>query len=379
MNQKRKLFEEVSETARGDTSKLTSQRPLVKEQNNFGIRIFLGILFFLVVGMVLLGGLTRQTDSGLSMTEWHPVTGFIPPLSEEAWIEEFTKYQETSEYKLVNQTMELAEFKPIYWWEWWHRQLGRLVGMVFIIGFLALTLTKKLDTNWTKRLLMLGGLGLLQGIIGWWMVRSGLTENAVDVASYRLAVHLSLSFLILLLVSWQYSLSLQRPHELFQARRLRDKKTEFLALLFICLLFLQSILGALVAGIDAGLGFPTWPLMNGEVLPSNSFEYSPWYVNFVDNPSLVQFNHRIVAYLLFIPVVLVWYRCHRSPHKQLKLLGNVGVVLFFCQFGLGIISVLYSVPVLPALGHQILAVLLIVLYTQILFWSRYPKQLDFRS
>ena len=378
MNQKRKLFEEVSDA--GSQGRNQPERdPIAKPQSNFGIRILLGILFCLVVGMILLGGTTRQTDSGLSMTEWHPVTGFMPPLSEESWLEEFTKYQETSEYQLVNKSMQLADFKQIYWWEWWHRQLGRLVGLVFIIGFASLALTRKLNRPWTNRLLLLGGLGLLQGFVGWWMVRSGLTQDAVDVVSYRLAIHLVLSFFILLLISWQFSLSYFQPHELYQARRMRDNASESLTLILIVLLFFQSALGALVAGIDAGIGFPTWPLMNGEFLPSNSFEYVPWYANFLENPGLVHFNHRTVGYLLLIPVFLVWQRCQNSPHSQLRLLGNLGVMLILGQIGLGILTTLYSVPFLPALGHQILAVFLIVLFTQILFRCRYPSQIKFRE
>ena len=378
MNQKRKLFEEVSGQGPQD-SKQGTHDPISKPDSNFGLRIFLGLLFCLVVGMILLGGTTRQTDSGLSMTEWHPVTGIFPPLSEETWQEEFLKYQETSEFKLQNQSMHLLDFKQIYWWEWWHRQLGRVLGLVFILGFGAMAITGKLTRTWTKRLLLLGGLGLLQGIIGWWMVRSGLTADVVDVASYRLAIHLLLSFLILLLISWQFSLSYFQPYELFQARRMRNKAMESLTLILIVLLFFQSALGALVAGIDAGMGFPTWPLMNGELLPSNSFAYTPWYINFLDNPALVHFNHRFMGYLLLIPAFWLWLRCRKSPYPRLKLLGAAGLILLGGQIGLGIISTLYSVPFLPALGHQILAVLLIVLFTQILFQSRYPGQIKFRE
>ena len=378
MKQSRKLFEEVSDS-KAASEKQSQPGPIEKTGSNLAIRIFLGILFALVLGMILLGGATRQTDSGLSMTEWHPVTGFIPPLSEETWNEEFLKYQETSEYKLINKSMQLADFKQIYWWEWWHRQLGRMLGLVFILGFGTLAISRKIDRSWAKRLLVLGGLGLLQGVIGWWMVRSGLTGNAVDVASYRLAIHLALSFFILLLISWQFSLTYYQPHELYQARRVRIREIENLSLIFICLIFLQSILGALVAGIDAGLGFPTWPLMNGEFLPSNSFEYTPWISNFLENPSLVHFNHRMMAYLLIIPTVWIWLKCRKSPHARLKLLGNTGAILVVIQICLGILTALYSVPFLPALGHQVTAVLLIVLYTQILFQSRYPGQIDFRG
>src|SRR6056297_2053808 len=166
------------------------------------VRLWLLVLFALVVLMIAVGGLTRLTDSGLSITEWRPVTGAIPPLSDAAWLSEFDRYQQIDEFQRQNSDMTLAEFKVIYWWEWGHRQLGRVIGLVWAAGFVGFLATRKMPQGWTGRLLLLGALGGLQGAIGWWMVSSGLAPGMLDVASYRLAVHLGLAFLILALIAW---------------------------------------------------------------------------------------------------------------------------------------------------------------------------------
>ncbi len=184
--------------------------------------MWLIVLFALVAAMIVVGGLTRLTDSGLSITEWKPVTGALPPMNAEAWQAEFAKYQTIPEYQLQNKGMTLSEFKSIYWWEWGHRQLGRVIGLVWAAGFLAFLATKRIPTGWTPRLLGIGVLGGLQGAIGWWMVSSGLSGDSLDVASYRLATHLGLAFVILGFITWYILMLDRREADLMQARRNRE-------------------------------------------------------------------------------------------------------------------------------------------------------------
>ena len=202
MSTKRTIFEDVGE-------KSTAAQPqigLIDQGQNTGaraaIRAWMILLFLLVWAMILVGGLTRLTDSGLSITEWRPLTGALPPMSDAAWLIEFEKYKEIPEYQLQNMGMSMSEFKFIYWWEWGHRQLGRLIGLVWALGFVFFFVTKKIPTGWTPKLLLLGALGCLQGAIGWWMVHSGLGGEMLDVASYRLATHLGLAFVILGFITW---------------------------------------------------------------------------------------------------------------------------------------------------------------------------------
>ncbi|MCB2105084.1 MAG: COX15/CtaA family protein, partial [Rhodobacteraceae bacterium] len=312
----RKLFEDVGSETRG----AAPQGGMIdagKRGARGAIRIWLFILFALVVAMIAVGGLTRLTDSGLSITEWRPVTGALPPLSDADWQVEFAKYQASPEYRLQNSHMDLAAFKSIFWWEWGHRQLGRVIGVVWAVGFLFFWAARRIPTGWTRRLLGLGVLGGLQGAIGWWMVASGLSGRMVDVASYRLATHLGLAFAILGLIAW-YALSLSRPEaQLMQARRSREGKLFSLSTGLMHLAFVQILLGALVAGIDAGRAFPTWPLMGESFFPSDAF-YVPeggavWRA-FFENPGLVQFVHRMAGYLTLVFGAVVWWRGRGSAH-----------------------------------------------------------------
>ena len=216
------------------------------------IRVWLIVLYALVAAMIALGGATRLTGSGLSITEWKPVTGALPPMDAAGWQAEFDKYKLIPQFQLVNPDMDLAGFKQIYWWEWSHRLLGRLVGLIWAVGFLFFWATKRIPAGWTPRLLMLGALGGAQGAIGWWMVHSGLSGEMVRVASYRLATHLGLAFAILGLIAW-YVLSLSRSEaELMRARRASEPKLFSMTTGLMHLTFVQILIGALVAGIDAG-------------------------------------------------------------------------------------------------------------------------------
>lgn len=336
------------------------------------VRAWLFVLFALVVMMIAVGGLTRLTDSGLSITEWRPVTGALPPMSEAAWAVEFEKYRAIPEYQLQNKGMSLEDFQFIYWWEWGHRQLGRVIGLVWAVGFLALLGTKNIPTGWTGRLLSLGVLGGVQGAIGWWMVASGLTGTMLDVASYRLATHLGLAFVILGLISW-YCFALGRPErDLIQARRLAEPKLAQLTTIMLGIAALQVLLGALVAGIDAGRSFGDWPMMAGGFLPPDPYDLTPGWRNFFENAGLVQFNHRMVGYILVAFGIFVWVRSRKSPNQATKRSYNLVSAVLVVQVLIGIMTVLYAAPWTWAIAHQLGAVVLIVAILRAKFLAQAP-------
>ena len=337
------------------------------------------ILFILVFLMVLVGGLTRLTDSGLSITEWNVIKGAIPPLSDIAWALEFDKYKNIPEYQLQNKGMSLGDFKVIYWWEWGHRQLGRFVGLVWLIGFVYLNLRKKIPNEWKFRMLFVGLLGGLQGAIGWWMVSSGLVGRMVDVASYRLATHLGLAFIILGTLFW-FVMRVERTDvDLMQSRRRSNLQSIRWTSLLLVLAFWQILLGALVAGIDAGRGYIDWPMMNGEFLPSESFDYNPLWTNFFENPALVQFNHRILGYVLMALGIAAWFKSRSIAHRKLRIGFKAILIMMVAQMVLGIVTVMYAAPWYIAIFHQIGAVVLIVLILQTKFIANFPQEQSVRS
>jgi cytochrome c oxidase assembly protein subunit 15 len=341
----------------------------------------LGVLFALVVAMIIVGGLTRLTDSGLSITEWRPVTGAIPPMGEIEWQAEFDKYQQIDQWKIQNQWMELADFKQIYWWEWGHRQLGRFVGLVWGLGFLFFLLTKKIPTGWTARLIIPGALGGLQGTIGWWMVSSGVTqgEGMIAVASYRLAIHLGLAFVILGFIAW-YMFMLARPErDLMQARRGKEKRLFGLSTGLLHFAFLQILLGALVAGIDAGKIFNDWPLMNGSFVPADMMHMEPWWRNVFENHGFTQFMHRICGYLLLVFGIVAWRRGQGSAHPVTRTAFNAAFLALCLQIVLGIVTLLYVAPWQAAILHQLMAVVLWVLILRARFLSAYPISTSIRG
>jgi cytochrome c oxidase assembly protein subunit 15 len=343
------------------------------------IRLWLSLLFALVVVMIAVGGLTRLTDSGLSITEWDPVMGALPPLSAADWDAAFAAYRTTDEYRLVNAGITLEAFRPLFWWEWGHRQLGRVIGLVWAAGFLGFLAARMVPPGWTGRLLLLGALGGLQGAIGWWMVHSGLQPGRVDVASVRLAVHLGLAFAILGLIAW-YHLRLGRAEaDLFRARRAREGRLYGLGTGLMHLAFVQILFGALVAGIDAGRGYPTWPDMNGRFFPADAF-YVPdgaggtlpvWHA-FVENAGLVQFIHRMTGYLVLAFGIAVWWVARRSPHRATRgAFGDV-LVLLGVQVALGIFAVVTAAALPVAIIHQAGAVALWVFVIRARFLAQYP-------
>jgi cytochrome c oxidase assembly protein subunit 15 len=379
MAEKRKLFEEVS------GPKAATPRPgglIDRPQGARGaVRAWLLALFALVVVMIAVGGLTRLTDSGLSITEWRPVTGALPPMSEVDWVAEFEKYRQIPQYELVNRGMSLAEFKAIYWWEWGHRQLGRVIGLVWVAGFFGFLALRKMPPGWTGRLLLLGALGGAQGAIGWWMVASGLEGQRVSVASYRLAVHLGLAFVILGLIAW-YAFQLRRSEAaLMQARRGAEPRLARLTGALLALAFVQIILGALVAGIDAGRAFPTWPLMNGEFFPSNALYTAgaPAWTAFFENAGLVQFLHRMAGYLALALGLYVWWRGRRSAHSATRRAFGVMALVLLGQVVLGIFTVLHAAPWQLGVAHQVTAVALWVLILRARHLARWPVSTSIRG
>lgn len=376
---KRSIFEEVSETGpKGPEAKAGGIDARPKGARG-AIRLWLVGLFLLVVVMIVVGGLTRLTDSGLSITEWNLVMGTMPPLSEADWAAEFAKYQASPEFQLQNATMVLADFKTIYWWEWAHRFLGRFIGLVWGLGFLWFWVRKAIPAGWTGRLLIVGALGGAQGAIGWWMVSSGLVGTRVDVVSWKLATHLGLAFIILGFIGWYVLLLGRSEVELMTARRGREAKLYSLTTGLMHFAFLQIVLGALVAGIDAGRAYPTWPLMNGSFFPADAF-YVPdgngaslpvWHA-FFENPGLVQFMHRMSGYLLFIFGVVVWLKGRRSAYQVTTRAHHAVMVMLVAQMSLGIYTALTAAQVHVAITHQIGAVILWVLILRARHLSMYP-------
>ena len=373
MTKKRAIFEEVSGSKQEKTVSSVGVIERNSQENNRGaIQIWLKILFSLVVVMILVGGLTRLTDSGLSITEWRPITGALPPLSSENWLLEFEKYKQIPEYELQNKGMSLSEFKFIYWWEWGHRQLGRVIGLVWLIGFITYFVLRKIPNGWTGSLLFVGILGGLQGAVGWWMVSSGLTGTMLDVASYRLATHLGLAFVILGYLTWFILLLGRSEKILLQSRRNMDPKFVSLSTGLLHLTFLQILVGALVAGIDAGRNYVDWPLMAGGFLPPDPFELSPWWRNFFEDDGLVQFMHRMIGYTLFLFCLFAWRRSRSSGNSTLKFSFNVILAIAFFQMVLGISTVMYAAPWEIAIIHQFGAILLWIFVIRARFVTKYP-------
>ncbi|MEL6992467.1 MAG: heme A synthase [Pseudomonadota bacterium] len=381
MSTQRSIFEEVASEAEAETRAAPTKGVIDKGRtgSRAAVRIWLMVLFAFVVLMIVVGGLTRLTDSGLSITEWNVVTGAIPPLNAVEWQSEFEKYREIPEYQLQNKGMSLEEFKVIYWWEWGHRQLGRVIGLIWAVGFFGLLLFRKMPSGWTGRLFLIGALGGLQGAIGWWMVSSGLTGTMLDVASYRLATHLGLAFIILGFITW-YSLHMSRPErELMQARRDREGRLFSMSTGVLHFVFIQILLGALVAGIDAGRSFTDWPLMGGSFVPMQFWMPELGINNFFENAGFVQFIHRKWGYLVLAYALFVWYRSRSSAHARTRRAFNLMMLALLAQIALGIVTVLYAAPWEIAIVHQLLAVAVWVLILRARFLCQYPVAQSIRG
>ena len=308
------------------------------------VKSWLKWVAFMVFVMVIVGGATRLTKSGLSITEWDPIFGAMPPLHEADWNTLFEKYKLSSQYKLQNLGMSLGEFQFIFWWEWAHRLLGRLIGFVFLLPFLYFAVTRRLEGRMWPRLLLLFILGGLQGALGWYMVASGLV-NRVDVSQYRLAAHLTLACVLFAAIIWTIA-SLDIKHKF---PRSLDSWTAFMLFLLV---LLQIAAGGFVAGINAGQGYNTWPMMDGKLLPDGLTVMQPMWHNFFENALTVQFDHRILAYTIF--VIAAWH-----AFKTFSVSAMLLAYLVFTQACLGILTLLMHVPLGFALAHQATAMLVL--------------------
>ena len=338
--------------------------------NRAAVRAWLYVVLAMLVALVLVGGATRLTDSGLSITEWKPIHGVVPPLNEAEWQEEFAKYREIPEYRQINEGMSLGEFKRIFWWEWAHRALARGVGFVFALPLAFFWATGRIERGLGLKLLGLLALGGLQGAVGWWMVASGLV-NRVDVSQYRLAVHLTLACLIfaaIMIVARGLA-----PH----SEPAADRGAQRFAGILVLLVLIQIFLGGLVAGLDAGMSYNDWPLMDGALIPGDLFVIDPAWRNLFENPKTVQFVHRIGAYLVF--VAALWHmiatrRLHPGTTHARRALVLFHLILV--QAAIGIATLTMQAPVHWALLHQGFA--LVVLGFAAAHWrgakGEYPAQ-----
>ena len=312
------------------------------------VRVWLFIVAALIFVMVSIGGATRLTGSGLSITEWQPIMGVVPPFTEVAWREAFDKYRQIPQYQHVNKGMSLAAFKFIYWWEWSHRFLARLVGVVFLVPFIFFLATGRIGRSLAPKLGAVFLLGGLQGFIGWYMVSSGLAER-VSVSQYRLALHLSLAILILGAILW-IAFSLRSPTAPQNASPLPGYAT---GKVLLALVFLQVVAGAFVAGMKAGSGYNTWPLMDGQVIPDGLFAMHPRWANLFENAITVQFNHRLLAYVLFAAVIWQTWRVAQGNGEGTARLSAVALLAAVLgQTLLGIWTLLAHVPIELGLAHQ---------------------------
>ncbi|OAF17887.1 COX15/CtaA family protein [Bradyrhizobium neotropicale] len=320
------------------------------------VRWWLVSVAALIALMVLVGGATRLTESGLSIVEWKPVTGTVPPLTEAQWTDAFEAYKKIPQYRELNAGMTLSEFKEIFWWEWSHRLLGRFIGVAYLLPFLFFLWRGGLSGELKRRLWLLFGLGGLQGAVGWWMVASGLTER-VEVSQYRLATHLILALLIFAGIVWTVRRLADRP-QITAPARLR-----LTSALLVVATFVQIYFGALVAGLRAGRAYNTWPAIDGAFIPSADrlwFE-TPWWRNLFDNVLTVQFEHRMTAYALFALAALhafdaVRSRAGAAAGGALWLFAAVSL-----QAVLGILTLINQVPIGLALAHQTVAIVVLTL------------------
>jgi cytochrome c oxidase assembly protein subunit 15 len=303
----------------------------------------------LVFAMVVVGGVTRLTHSGLSIVEWRPIVGALPPLDEAGWQESFGKYRQTPEYRLVNPGMSLEGFKRIFWWEYVHRLLGRLIGAVFFLPLLWFALRGKIPRALAWKLAGILALGAAQGALGWYMVQSGLVDDP-RVSQYRLTAHLGIAFLIYAAMLW-IALDLLFPRESQSGTVSRGLRRFAFAL--AALIFAMALSGGLVAGIRAGLAYNTFPLMNGRLVPPEIFSLEPWYLNFSSNMATVQFDHRLIAWLLAFLVPWLWLRVRReAAPSRAKLGAHLLLAALALQIALGIATLLLAVPIPLAAAHQ---------------------------
>ena len=325
-----------------------------EENKNIAVSVWLLLITFLVALMIFVGGLTRLTDSGLSITRWDLIVGIIPPLSIEEWSSYFELYKEIPEFKLLNQTMTLEEFKVIFLWEFAHRLLGRIVGILFLLPLIYFTFRKKIPKKYLTSLYFIFLLILIQGFIGWYMVKSGLTERT-DVSHYRLSLHLTLAFIIFIFLLWNF-LKYTNKLDLKNYRKIPYNLTT----LFLLCVLIQISIGAFVSGLDAGKIYQTWPLMNEGYFPDDAEISDLIKKNVFSNPSIVQFIHRNMAYFLFSFFLIIYFIVFTNGDLfYLRKIMKVILFSLFLQILLGILTVLFGAQIILASMHQIGSLILI--------------------
>ena len=323
-----------------------------------------------ILAMILLGGVTRLTNSGLSMVEWRPLLGIIPPLSQADWQELFLKYQQFPEYQQINKGMSLDEFKPIFMYEYLHRVLGRLIGIIFAVPFLYFYLTKKLTPQLSIRLLALLILGGCQGVLGWYMVKSGLVDNP-HVSQYRLTAHLGLAVLIYSCIVWTALDLLNRKTEQLQSLALPSA-------FIVLLIFVMILTGGLVAGTRAGYAYSTWPLMGDSFVPVGLYAMQPALLSAFEDITTIQFNHRMLAYIIAVVIVGFVFKAIKSKVDGSLRNAVIGLfALLFVQISLGISTIVFHVPISVAAAHQVgaVALLTVALYISHSLNTKNPFQI----
>jgi cytochrome c oxidase assembly protein subunit 15 len=336
----------------------------VNNNINLQLKIWLIVLLSLIILIILIGGLTRLTDSGLSITAWELFVGLLPPLTNEKWIDYFNLYKTIPEYNEQNFNMTLSEFKVIYWWEWCHRQLGRLIGLTVLLPLIYFTIKNGLWVLKKYGLIFL--LICLQGFFGWYMVSSGLV-NRIDVSHYRLSVHLVTAFIILSIVFWNVL-------ELTKIQINQISFSLYSIKFFLFLLFIQLIIGAFVSGMNAGTVYNTWPLMGSSYFPDDSNFVEFLDINVFDNPSIVQFIHRNLAYLIVIIYIYLLIIVLKDSNKILRIPILIIGISLFLQVTLGVITILSGVKIIYASLHQINSILIIFSTLYFLYISKYEEK-----
>ncbi|MDC3162246.1 COX15/CtaA family protein [Candidatus Pelagibacter sp.] len=319
------------------------------------------IMFLLVSAMILIGGLTRLTDSGLSITEWEFFKGFLPPITYEAWISYFESYKKIPEFKLQNYSMTLNEFKVIFWWEWGHRFFGRIIGLGFLVPLIYFSF--KVGFKKLSNLYLILVLICIQGFLGWYMVQSGLV-NKIDVSHFRLSIHLLFAFIILSLIFWNYL-------KLISTKKTKKLLKNYLPEFFLILIFIQIIFGAFVSGMDAGKIYNTWPLMGNSYFPDDNKIVNLFKISALSDPSLVQYIHRNIAYLIFIIYALISFIVYK---QKIYFLKNSIIILgfvIFLQILLGILTILSGASILTSSIHQFSSILLVTATLYFLFKNKF--------
>jgi cytochrome c oxidase assembly protein subunit 15 len=327
---------------------------LNKNQNNKFISLWLLFIIFLVALIIIIGGLTRLTDSGLSITKWDLFTGIFPPMSLDDWEKSFFLYKKIPEYKLINSSMTMDQFKIIYWWEYVHRLLGRAIGLLFILPLIYLTFKRKLSNKNLFSFYFILFLMLFQGFIGWYMVKSGLVDRT-DVSQYRLSLHLTIAIIIFCLLFWNYLKNVSQDN--FESN---IKTSFYLPVIFLIILILQISLGAFVSGLDAGQIYQSWPLMNRSYFPDDSMFSDLFSLKVFETPSLVQFIHRNVAYIMLMFFLVILFIVFKNDDLTYLRKSAISVFLFLLlQSFLGILTIIFGAQIFLASMHQLGSIVLL--------------------